>query len=211
MAAVRRCRTVWPILALWGLAPAVASTAAGQETTIEGSAAVPFRASEWQVRAGKWRFEAKGELVCEGSVRSSLLYLRRFSARDVEISVEVKFLGPESSAGIFFRAAGERFYEDTSFYQLEWYTRGHHHDRRLSLMTKNPRWKQIVTPIIREAPIGKWITFRVRAVGDHLEAFIDDERVFDQRDRTFPRPGRLGLHVFQPQEVRFRNVRVSRL
>jgi hypothetical protein len=169
----------------------------------------PLRPGDWQVRQGKWRFDPSGELLCEGRGMSSLLYRKGGLVRDLDLSVEVMFLGPESSAGLFFRAAGEHFYYDTTFYQFEWYTAGRHHDRRLSLMVKNPRWKQIVTPVFRDPPYQRWITFHVRAQGEQIEAFIDGSRVFEKRDRTFLRPGRLGLHVFQARPVRFRNFRLE--
>lgn len=35
-------------------------------------------------------------------------------------------------------------------------------------MVKNPRWKQIVVPLLREAPFNRWINFRVRAEGRRI-------------------------------------------
>jgi hypothetical protein len=197
----------------WGPRVAAAEKKLAPETKNAGAGVegAPFSPEEWQIRQGKWQFTPNGELLCEGTTYSSLLYRKKFLARDIDFSVEVMFLGPESSAGLVFRALGEHFYSDTSFYQLEWYTRGHHHDQRLSLMTKNPRWKQIVTPIVREAPYHKWIRFRVRAKDDLIEAFIDGERVFEKRDRTLLHAGKIGLHVFQPHKVRFRGLRLTRL
>lgn len=162
-----------------------------------------FDRQRWKVHQGEWRFE-EGELLCLGKGRSSLIYRQGLRARDVDISVDVRFSGRDSSAGIVFRSAGKRYYHDITFYQFEWYTRGHHHGRRLSLMRKTPRWKQIVKPIVRDPPIDRWITFRVRARGPLIECFIDGEKVFSRRDRAFVRKGAVGLHVFQPRAVRFR-------
>jgi len=174
---------------------------AGQPATAEPETV--FEKRQWKVHQGKWRFE-KGELVCLGKGRSSLIYRRGFQARDFDLSVQVKFLGPDSSAGLVFRAAGKSYYRDITFYQYEWYTRGRHHGRRLSLMRKTPRWKQIVPPILREPPMDRWITFRVRAKGELIECFVDSKKVFTRRDRAFVRKGSVGLHVFQPRAVRFR-------
>jgi hypothetical protein len=171
-----------------------------------------FRRAEWRARQGKWRFEPGGELRCEGGTTSSLLYRRGFSARDLEVAVEVMFLGPGSSAGIFFRADGAKFYGETTFYQLEWYTEGRHHGKRLSLMIKKERsWQQIVTPVFRAPSYNRWIAFRLRAQGELIQAFVDGERVFEKRDRAYLRPGALGLHVFQPREVRFRRFQLKAL
>jgi len=195
-------RWIVALLLLVGL-PALAEVPPG--------APVGFTSERWQIRQGRWRFEPDGTLLCEGHGLSSLLFLKGEKLRDLDLSVEVMFLGPESSAGLVFRSAGEHYYDDMSFYQFEWYTEGHHHNRRLSLMTKNPRWKQIVTPILRDPPMNRWVRFRVRAEGDHLQAFIDGAQVFDKRDRTFTKAGRLGLHVFQARQVRFRDLRIEKL
>ena len=180
-------------------APAAAEAPASQPA---------FRAADWQVRQGQWRFTDAGELECAGRGRSSLVYHATARPRDLDVAVDVWFLGPESSAGIVFRAAGEPYGRET-FYQFEWYTRGTHHDRRLSLMVKNPKWKQLVKPTYPDAPFGRWITLRVRAVGDRIECFVDGKLAFKQRDRTYPRAGLVGLHVWQPRPVKFRNWRLG--
>ncbi len=89
-----------------------------------------FHAADWQIRQGQWRFTDEGELECAGRGRSSLVYYTAAKARDLDVSVDVMFLGTESSAGIVFRAAGAPYGRET-FYQFEWYTRGTHHDKRL--------------------------------------------------------------------------------
>jgi len=168
----------------------------------------PFRREDWDISIGKWNFE-DGEVSCECKGTSSLLYFKPAKPKDFDASVELQFLSDESSAGIIFRERGEDFYEDATFYQFEWYTRGTHHDKRLSLMIKNPYWVQIVTPKFPEAPLGKWIKLRVRAEGDHLQNWIDDELVFDKRDQTFVRSGKIGLHIFQPRKIKLRDFRLT--
>jgi hypothetical protein len=191
-----------------GLVGALLAAAAAAAAAPASQPAAPFRAAEWQIRQGQWRFTDAGELECAGKGRSALVYHATAKPRDLDVSVDVMFLGPESSAGVVFRAAGEPYGRET-FYQFEWYTRGTHHDKRLSLMVKNPKWKQLVKPTYPEAPFGRWITLRVRAVGDQLECFVDGQRVFQRRDRTYVRGGRVGLHVWQPRAVKFRRWRLS--
>jgi hypothetical protein len=171
-------------------------------------AVAPFRAAEWQVRNGQWKFAESGELECDGRGRSSLVYHATARPRDLDVTVEVMFLGPESSAGIVFRAAGGPYARET-FYQFEWYTRGTHHDKRLSLMVKNPKWKQLVKPTYPDAPYRRWIALRVRVVGDLIECFVDGRLAFRQRDKTYQRAGRVGLHVWQPRAVKFRGWRLT--
>lgn len=169
-----------------------------------------MRPEDWEIAIGKWTFD-EGEASCECKATSSLLYWKHDKPQDFDASVEVLFPTVEASAGILFRERGEDFYENATFYQFEWYTRGTHHDKRLSLMTKNPYWVQIVTPKFPDAPLGRWIRLRVRARGDHLETWVDDELVFDKHDATFVRSGRLGLHVFQPRKIRLRNFQLTSL
>ncbi|MGZ3453415.1 MAG: 3-keto-disaccharide hydrolase [Polyangiales bacterium] len=173
----------------------------------EEETALPFRREDWEIAIGQWSFE-NGEATCTCKATSSLLYWKKEKPKDFDASVEVMFLTDESSAGIIFRERGEDFYEDAEFYQFEWYTRGTHHDKRLSLMRKNPYWVQIVTPTTPEAPLKTWISMRVRAVGDHLETFVDDKLAFEKHDATFVRTGKIGLHVFQPRPIRMRNWRL---
>lgn len=167
-----------------------------------------MRREDWEIAIGKWTFE-DGEATCECKATSSLIYWKHSKPKDFDASVEVFFLTVESSAGIIFRERGEDFYEDATFYQFEWYTRGTHHDKRLSLMKKNPYWVQIVTPKFPEAPLGKWIKLRVRAEGGRLQNWVDDELVFDKVDDTFVRTGKIGLHVFQPRKIRLRDFRLT--
>ncbi len=200
-----------PLDATAGASTADAAGATDAPDDAAPAAPAPMRREDWEVAIGKWTFEPTGEAWCEGKANSSLLWWKRDRPKDFDASVEVKFLGPESSAGILFRAKGEDFYKDAAFYQFEWYTRGTHHDKRLSLMKKNPYWVQIVEPKYPEAPYDRWITLRVRAEGDRLRTFVDGEEVFDKRDATFVRPGKIGLHVFQPRKTRFRNFRLEAL
>src|SRR5438105_11617486 len=89
---------------------------------------------DWEIVAGKWTFD-DGEASCE-CTSGSAMYWKRSRPKDFDASIEVFFLTTESSAGLVFREAGG------TFYQFEQYTRGTHHDRRLSLMVKNPYWVQ---------------------------------------------------------------------
>ncbi len=190
--------------------PEVGATDAEIADVVEvAEAPRPFRREQWEIAIGKWTFEENGEISCECKATSSLLWWKAAKPKDFDASVEVYFPTVEASAGILFRSRGEDFYEDATFYQFEWYTRGTHHDKRLSLMRKNPYWVQIVEPKYPEAPLNKWIKLRVRAVGDRIQTWVDDELVFEKTDATFVRTGKLGLHVFQPRKIRMRDFRLT--
>lgn len=198
-----------PVIASVSIDAAVTNTSLLPEVALEPPPQRPFRKEDWEISIGKWTFEENGELTCECKATSSLLYWKAKKPKDFDASVEVMFPTVEASLGIIFRERGEDFYEDATFYQFEWYTRGTHHDKRLSLMIKNPYWVQIVSPKFPEAPLNRWIKLRVRAVGDHITTFVDDEQVFDKTDATFLRTGKLGLHVFQPRTLRLRDFRLE--
>jgi hypothetical protein len=181
-----------------------------QSEVASSSALPPMRRGDWREAIGRWTFD-RGEAVCECKATSSLIYYAGSTSRDFDAEVEFVFLGPESSLGILFREVGEDFYREASFYQFEWYSHGSHHNRRLSLMKKNPYWRQIVEPKYPEAPYNRPIRMRVVAEDARYRAYLDGELVFDRRDDTFVREGRLGLHVFQPRPLRITGFRVTNL
>ncbi len=201
-----------PIAAMASAAPPVAPSASAAPVALEAA----MRAEDWEGALGKWSFE-NGELVCEGKATSSAIFYKPFHAKDFDLSVQFQFDSLESSAGVLFRYQGQDFYGGATFYQFEWYTHGSHHDRRLSLMKKTwlgpegPYWIQIVDPKYPDAPIGKWVTYRVRAEGEHLQTWVDGELVFDKQDKAFVRDGRVGLHTFMPRRMRYRGFKVESL
>lgn len=64
---------------------------------------------------------------------------------------------------------------------------------------------------------GKWNHYRVRAVGDRLQTWINGQAVEDLRDEESPQSGSIGLQVHGisrdqgPYEVRWRNIRIRPL
>lgn len=176
------------------------------EASIEAAApsiTATMRAEDWEIVAGEWSFE-NGEASC-ACTSGSMIFWKRDRPKDFDASIDVRFAVIESSAGLVFRE------QAGTFYQFEWYTRGTHHDRRLSLMVKNPYWVQIVTPIEREPELEKWITLHVRARGDRIETFVDSELAFEKVDATYVRAGRIGVQIFQPRKIRLARFRIEAL
>lgn len=194
---------------------AVASASAAPSASPSAPiAAAEMRAEDWEGPLGKWHFE-NGELVCDGKATSSVIFYKPIRAKDFDLSVDFQFEGVESSAGVVFRYQGNDFYNGSTFYQFEWYSHGSHHDKRLSLMKKTylgpdgPFWIQIVEPKYPEAPINRWIHYRVRAEGERLQTWVDAELAFDKVDKAFVRDGRIALHTFQPRKTRYRDFKVE--
>jgi hypothetical protein len=205
MCACSRQRTAVPEAAPAPTIDAGAPDASETESSVASIDSGPsaMRAEDWEIAAGKWSFE-DGEASCD-CASGSMMFWKRDRPKDFDASIDVRFGVIESSAGLVFRE------QSGTFYQLEWYTRGTHHDRRLSLMVKNPYWVQIVTPIEREPPLDQWITLRVRARGDRLETWVNGESVFEKTDTSYVRAGRIGVQVFQPRKVRFAHFRITPL
>lgn len=182
---------------------AAASSAAIVEDTGPPAMTATMRAEDWEIAKGDWTFE-HGEATCS-CPSGSTMFFKGARPKDFDASIDVWFSVIESSAGLVFREDGG------TFYQFEWYTRGTHHDRRLSLMVKNPFWVQIVTPIEREPPLEKWITLRVRARGDRIETFVDGVSAFEKTDGTYVRAGRIGVQIFQPRKIRLARFQLETL
>jgi len=63
-----------------------------------------------------------------------------------------------------------------------------------------------------KAPMGEWIQYRIKCVGDHLQIFIDGKQTTDYRDDVDAK-GHLGLqhHGEKGQTYRFRNIRIREI
>jgi hypothetical protein len=170
---------------------------------VAAPANLAMRSEDWEIASGEWSFE-NGEASCT-CTSGSTIFWKHDRPKDFDASIDVRFGVIESSAGLVFRE------QAGTFYQFEWYTRGTHHDRRLSLMVKNPYWVQIVTPIVREPALETWITLRVRAHGDRIETFVDGEPTFEKVDPTYVRSGRIGVQIFQPRKIRLARFRLETL
>ena len=103
---------------------------------------------------------------------------------DVDVSLRFKPISgrEDASAGIVFRFAEGRYYvvranalEDNV--RLYYYDRSRH---------------QLATATVQPPALGRWHTLRVVVVGDHIQAWLDGQRLLDHRDARF-RAGQVGL------------------
>jgi hypothetical protein len=60
-------------------------------------------------------------------------------------------------------------------------------------------------------PAGEWHTLAVKAVGDHIECFLDGKKHLDVTDGTFTKPGKVGLWTKADAQTSFDNFRVKDL
>src|SRR5437867_6370422 len=103
---------------------------------------------------------------------------------DADVSIRFKPISgrEDASGGIVFRFSDGRYYvvranalEDN--FRLYYYDRGRH---------------QLATATVQPPALGQWHTLRVVAVGDHIQAYLNGQLLFNHRDSRF-RSGQIGL------------------
>jgi hypothetical protein len=103
---------------------------------------------------------------------------------DVDVSMKFKPISgrQDASGGIVFRFNDGKYYvvranalEDN--FRLYYYDRGRH---------------QLATAHVKAPALGQWHTVRLLAIGDRMQAWLDDTRYLDHRDTRF-KVGRVGL------------------
>ena len=103
---------------------------------------------------------------------------------DVDVSVRFKPISgrEDASGGIVFRFADGRYYVVRAN-ALENNCRLYYYDRSRH---------QLASATVQPPALGQWHTLRVVAVGDHIQASLDSQRLLDHRDARF-RAGQVGL------------------
>jgi hypothetical protein len=103
---------------------------------------------------------------------------------DIDVSVRFKPMAgrEDASGGIVFRFAEGHYYVvranalENNF-RLYYYDRGRH---------------QLATASVLPPALGQWHTIRVIAVGEHIQAYLNDVLLLDHRDSRY-RSGQVGL------------------
>ena len=103
---------------------------------------------------------------------------------DVDVSMKFKPIsgGEDASGGIVFRFNDGKYYvvranalEDN--FRLYYYDRGR---------------RQLASARVKAPALGQWHALRIRAEGDHIQAWLDDQALIDSRDARY-KSGRVGL------------------
>ena len=145
----------------------------------------------WTVVSGQWAVEdlpdapgAQKVLVQRATRNEFNVIVAPDAVSDADISVKLKPISgrEDASGGIVFRFDQGRYYVvranalENNF-RLYFYDRGR---------------RQIATTSVKPPALGQWHTVRVVAVGDHVQAWLDDVLYLDHRD-TRLKSGRVGL------------------
>lgn len=144
----------------------------------------------WETVAGAWTADKSGDrsVVKQTSTDQSypVTLLRQPRLADVDVSVEFRPISGriDASGGIVFRAQDGANYYIVRANSLE-------DNFRLYATVAGSR-NEIASTKIDAPEIGKWHTLRVVAVGDHIQAYLNDRLLIDHHDSRF-KSGRVGL------------------
>jgi putative heme-binding domain-containing protein len=157
----------------------------------------------WNGDKTLWSVE-NGEIVGKtttGLPRNSFL-LSDMSAADFHLTVEVMLKDNAGNSGIQFRSKPLNGFEEVQGFQadigIDWWGKLYEEHGRELLWKESG--EQYVLP-------GKWNKYEIRAVGPHIQTWINGNPCVDLQDPEGRRRGifALQLHSGGPTEVRFRN------
>jgi hypothetical protein len=157
-----------------------------------------------------WRVEA-GVLIgsTPGGPEHHYLYTEKADYADFELHADVKLLG--NNSGVCIRIAPTSF-DDVPGYQVdmgEGYWGSLWDERGRGMLAKYP--KEDVDRILH---VGDWNHYYVRAVGHHIQAWLNDVKTIDLVDEPGRPGGPIGFqlcHGDKPTTASFRNVYVRRV
>ena len=179
------------------------SVPAANTTTVEDKFE---NANGWETIAGSWTAETSGDrtvlkqAATDQTFPVTLLTQPAFS--DVDVTVKFHPISGEvdASAGIVFRAQDGANYFIVRANSLE-------DNIRLYATVAGTR-KQIASTKLDAPAIGQWHTLRVTAVGDHIQAYLNDKLLIDHVDDRF-KSGRVGLWTKADAVTEFDDFKVT--
>jgi len=120
------------------------------------------------------------------------------SAKDVDISVEMKAIDGETDqgGGIVWRAKDAKNYYLARYNPLE-------DNYRLYKVVDGKRTLLQNADIAHSEGVR---TLRVAMNGDHIECYYDGKKFLDQKDATFTDPGKIGLWTKADAQTQFDNL-----
>jgi alpha-N-arabinofuranosidase len=121
---------------------------------------------------------------------------------DYELTLEARKTGGGEGFLILFRAR-----DSESFY---WWNLGGWGNQQHALECEVDDQRRIITKRIPgKIETGRWYTIRVRVEGDHIQGWLDGEKLLDTRDGSHP-TGAVGVGTWRTRAL-FRSLRVTSL
>ena len=146
--------------------------------------------SDWHAADGEWARRPSGVGFVYVQTSTDRIYpvsiLRGKMYSGVDVSVRFRPLSGEidASGGLIFRARDDQNYYVVRANSLE--------DNFRLYQVVEGRRRMIKSTRVEPPAIKKWHTLRVVALGDHIQAFLNDELLIDHHDSTYAR-GHVGL------------------
>jgi len=153
---------------------------------------------------GRWSID-DGQVVQAGMGTNQRLTFGDPSWTDYQFTFEaIKTGGAEGFLVLFRIASADEFY---------WYNLGGWNNSRHQLEkgVEGERWGAVGPAVEERIEVGKWYKIRVRCEGNHIEIWLDGERVLDYTDERSPHlSGQVGVGTWSTQ-AKFRNLKVASL
>jgi len=159
-------------------------------------------ADAWETVEGTWTAEKSGDRPVLKQTATDRKFpvtlLREPEFFDLDVTVEFRPVSGriDASGGIVFRARDGANYYIVRANSLE-------NNFRLYATVAGSR-NQIASTKIHAPQLGKWHTLRVVAVGDHIQAYLNDELLIDHHDSRF-KSGRIGIWTKADAVTEFAN------
>jgi 3-keto-disaccharide hydrolase len=145
----------------------------------------------WEIVTGRWAIEAMGDAAAGHALVQrvpdnafNVIVAPGGPYEDVDVSVRFKSMTgrEDASGGIVFRFAQNHYYviranaleDNFNFYYYE----GSRH--------------QIAGASTKAPALGQWHKLRIRAEGDQIRGWLNDQQLIDRRDQRY-KSGRIGL------------------
>ncbi len=161
----------------------------------------------WLVREEATAPNSKRVLVQESaddtSYRFPLCIYEKAVARDVAVEVNYKAISGkvDQAGGIVLRYSPENYY----------IARANVLEDNIDLFkTVKGKRSKIEEVAVKVTP-GAWHTLRFEAKGAHLKVVFDGKVVIETNDRTFSKPGRVGLWTKADSVSAFTNLKIERV
>jgi putative heme-binding domain-containing protein len=152
-----------------------------------------------------WRVE-NGEIIGDSpGIRRNNFLVSELLLDDFDLTLEVRLVPNNENSGIQFRSVPLPDGEMRG-YQADmgagWWGKLYEESARGLLWDK---------PGDQHVKKEDWNTYRIRAVGDHIQTWLNGQKCVDLRDPQGDREGVIGLQIHSggPMEVRFRNFQLT--
>ena len=152
----------------------------------------PVGEADWRYNGGQFA------ATVEGGREGAFITDRRYD--DFELTFEFQ---PDSTvnSGVFLRCA-ERAIDPETCYEFNIWDNNPNQTYRTGGVVLRAE------PLARVETVGRWNTYRLRLVGNHLQAWVNGTPVADLRDETLAK-GYIGLQASGVGVVRFRKLRLQ--